>query len=431
MSTQATRPSEESFPRATGAGEQGMTLRIAKQLVLKALARTSDGLLEVVSLGQTHRFGNAASDVRAVIRVHDESFFQRIAVSGDIGLGEGYMEGLWSTPDLVSVIRVFVRNLEAIESEHAVFSWIGRKLDYVRHRLRKNTVAGSAKNIAHHYDLGNDFYKIFLDEQLAYSSGIYRSEADTLEQAQVQKFDRICQKLQLRPQDNLLEIGTGWGGFAAHAAREYGCRVTTTTISREQHDFARAAFDAMGEAGRRIQLLFSDYRHLPENTAERFDKLVSIEMFEAVGREHYDDYFGVCDRMLKPQGTALIQTITIKEQVWEAYRWQSDWIKKHIFPGSELASLAEISKSLGRATGLQVFNIEDIGLHYVLTLREWRRRFHAGLESVRSLGFDEPFIRMWDYYLAYCEGAFQERYISDVQLTLTKLGNEQKLWGEP
>ncbi len=341
------------------------------------------------------------------------------------------MEGLWSTPDLVSVIRVFVRNLEAMESEHAVFSWLGRKVDYLRHRLRSNTVEGSRKNIAHHYDLGNEFYKLFLDERLAYSCGIHYTAADTLEQAQVQKFDRICQKLQLTPQDHLLEVGTGWGGFAAHAAREYGCRVTTTTISREQHDFAQRHFEGMGEAGKRIELLFCDYRHLPEVTATRFDKLVSIEMFEAVGREHYDKYFGVCDRMLKREGVGLIQTITIKEQVWDAYRWQSDWIKKHIFPGSELASLAEISKSLGRSTSLQVFNLEDIGEHYVLTLREWRSRFLAQLDQVRLLGFDQTFIRTWDYYLAYCEGAFHERYISDVQLMMTKIGNGQRLWGEP
>lgn len=404
---------------------------VAKRLVLKALARTSNGLLEVVSAGETYRFGNPAAELRAQIRVRDESFFQRIAVSGDIGLGESYMEGLWSTPDLVSVIRVFVRNLEAMESEHAVFSWLGRKVDYLRHRLRSNTVEGSRKNIAHHYDLGNEFYKLFLDERLAYSCGIHYTAADTLEQAQVQKFDRICQKLQLTPQDHLLEVGTGWGGFAAHAAREYGCRVTTTTISREQHDFAQRHFEGMGEAGKRIELLFCDYRHLPEVTATRFDKLVSIEMFEAVGREHYDKYFGVCDRMLKREGVGLIQTITIKEQVWDAYRWQSDWIKKHIFPGSELASLAEISKSLGRSTSLQVFNLEDIGEHYVLTLREWRSRFLAQLDQVRLLGFDQTFIRTWDYYLAYCEGAFHERYISDVQLMMTKIGNGQRLWGEP
>lgn len=409
----------------------GLMQHVAKRLVLKALARTSDGLLEVVSAGETHRFGNPAAELRAQIRVRDESFFQRIAVSGDIGLGESYMEGLWSTPDLVSVIRVFVRNLEAMESEHAVFSWLGRKVDYLRHRLRSNTVEGSRKNIAHHYDLGNEFYKLFLDERLAYSCGIHYTAADTLEQAQVQKFDRICQKLQLTPQDHLLEVGTGWGGFAAHAAREYGCRVTTTTISREQHDFAQRHFEGMGEAGKRIELLFCDYRHLPEVTATRFDKLVSIEMFEAVGREHYDKYFGVCDRMLKREGVGLIQTITIKEQVWDAYRWQSDWIKKHIFPGSELASLAEISKSLGRSTSLQVFNLEDIGEHYVLTLREWRSRFLAQLDQVRLLGFDQTFIRTWDYYLAYCEGAFHERYISDVQLMMTKIGNGQRLWGEP
>ena len=238
------------------------------------------------------------------------------------------------------------------------------------HRRRRNTQAGSRRNIAYHYDLGNDFYRLFLDRTLAYSCAYYESADDTLEQAQIHKFDRVCRKLQLGPQDHVLEIGTGWGGFAAYAAETYGCRVTTTTISRQQHDYAHEVF-SRSRAGERIQLLFEDYRNL----RGQFDKIVSIEMFEAVGYEHYDDYFGACDRLLKPDGSMLLQTITILEAKFQQYRKQSDWIKKHIFPGAELASVIEIQRSLARTTRMQLFHMEDIGKHYALTLHEWRRRF--------------------------------------------------------
>ena len=224
----------------------------------------------------------------------------------------------------------------------------------------------------------------------------------------------------------MLEIGTGWGGFAAYAAETYGCRVTTTTISRQQHDYAREVF-SRSRAGERIQLLFDDYRNL----SGQYDKIVSIEMFEAVGYEHYDDYFGACDRLLKPDGSMLLQTITIKEAKFQQYRKQSDWIKKHIFPGAELASVIEIQRSLARTTRMQLFHMEDIGKHYALTLHEWRRRFLEHLSEVRQLGFDDRFVRMWDYYLAYCEGGFRERYISDVQLVLSKVTNAIQLMNEP
>jgi len=226
--------------------------------------------------------------------------------------------------------------------------------------------------------------------------------------------------------DHVLEIGTGWGGFAAYAAETYGCRVTTTTISRQQHDYAREVF-SRSRAGERIQLLFEDYRNL----RGQFDKIVSIEMFEAVGYEHYDDYFGTCDRLLKPDGSMLLQTITIMESKFQQYRKQSDWIKKHIFRGAELASVTEIQRSLAKTTRMQLFHLEDIGKHYALTLNEWRRRFLGHLAEVRQRGFDERFVRMWDYYLAYCEGAFRERYISDVQLVLGKVTSEIQLMNEP
>ena len=331
------------------------------------------------------------------------------------------MEGEWS------LVRVGVRNLDQLESGNRLLGMFSKTADFLSHRRNRNTQAGSKKNIAYHYDLGNDFYRLFLDQSLAYSCAYYETAEDFLETAQQRKFDIICRKLQLEARDHLLEIGTGWGGFAAYAAENYGCRVTTTTISRQQHDYAKELFTRLGPAGERIDLLFEDYRNL----RGQYDKIVSIEMFEAVGHEHYDDYFGACDRLLKPNGSMLLQTITIQEAKFDHYRKQSDWIKKHIFPGAELASVTEILRSLARTTRLQAFHLEDIGMHYALTLREWRRRFLQNLAEVRRLGFDERFVRMWHYYLAYCEGAFLERYISDVQLVLSKVTNRNHLMNEP
>jgi len=263
---------------------------------------------------------------------------------------------------------------------------------------------------------------LFLDPSMMYSCAFYESEEDTLEAAQFQKLDRICRKLRLGPEDHVLEIGTGWGAFALHATERYGCRVTTTTISREQFEVAERRF-----GGSNIELLFEDYRNLKGV----YDKIVSIEMFEAVGLRHYDEFFGACDRLLKPDGSMLMQAITMNERSFPAYRRKADWIQKYIFPGSELASVGEILNSLRRATTLSLHHFEDIGTHYARTLAAWRDAFRSHLEEVRGLGFDERFIRMWDYYLAYCEGAFLERHIGDAQILLTKACNPKPLLGEP
>jgi cyclopropane-fatty-acyl-phospholipid synthase len=311
-----------------------------------------------------------------------------------------------------------VRNLACLERSNGALSLVSRIADTVRHRLKANTISGSRSNIRAHYDLSNDFFRLFLDRSMMYSCAWYETGADSLETAQLQKLDRICRKLELSPGDHVLEIGTGWGAFALHAARHYGCRVTTTTISSEQHDFARERFSD-DPAGERIELLFEDYRNL----RGRFDKIVSIEMFEAVGFAFYDQFFGACDRLLQPDGSMLIQTITMNDQTFPVYRRRSDWIQKYIFPGSALASMSGILASLARATRLGLFHAEDMGAHYALTLAAWRERFHRQQKAVRALGFDDRFLRMWDYYFAYCEGAFTERHISDVQLVLSKVGH--------
>ncbi len=404
----------------------GLTTKLARKIFLKTLASLRVGCLDLVCPDATYRFGDEKDPLRAVVAVHDESFFVRALLAGDIGIGEAYMDGDWSTPDLVTVVRLAVRNLAQLDGSNRIFTAMRRMTDLFEHRGNRNTQSGSRRNIAYHYDLGNEFYQLFLDGSLTYSCAYYQSERDSLEQAQIRKFDQVCRKLQLAPHDHVLEIGTGWGGFATYAAENYGCRITTTTISRQQHDYAQELF-SRSKRGGRIELLLEDYRNL----TGQYDKIVSIEMFEAVGYEHYDEYFGACDRLLKPNGSMLLQTITILESKFQQYRRQSDWIKKHIFPGAELASVTEIQRSLARTTRMQLVHLEDIGIHYALTLNEWRRRFLEQLAEVRRLGFDERFVRMWDYYLAYCEGAFRERYISDVQLVLAKVSGQVQLVNEP
>jgi len=393
-----------------------MNHTLPKRLFLQLLGSLNQGFLELVCPEDTYTFGSPESDLRAMLVVNHERFFRRALFGGDIGMGEAFMDGDWSSPDLVAVIRLAVRNLGAMENSNKLFSALSSLADTVSHRLRGNTLAGSRRNISYHYDLGNDFYRMFLDATMAYSCAYFQTLNNSLEQAQLNKFERICRKLDLKATDHLLEIGTGWGGFSAYAAKNYGCRITTTTISSQQHNCAKQLFAGMGEAGDRITLLLEDYRNL----RGQFDKIVSIEMFEAVGLHFYDNYFGACDRLLKPEGMMVMQAITMNEQKFPVYRKRCDWIQKYIFPGSELASIAEVGKSLGRSTKMTLFHLEDIGLHYAETLKHWRERFVLHLDEVRAQGFDERFVRMWEYYLCYCEGAFRERHIGDVQLVLTK-----------
>jgi cyclopropane-fatty-acyl-phospholipid synthase len=396
--------------------ENTMNAGIAHKLFRRSLAHLRGGLLEICFDGHTETFGEAGHPLRATIAVHHRRFFLRAVLGGDIGIGESYMDGDWSSPDLAPLIRIAVRNARELDSTNLVVSAIARGLNRLRHLRNDNTETGSRRNIAYHYDLGNAFYSLFLDETMAYSCACYESEDDDLREAQERKFERICRKLDLGPKDHVLEIGTGWGGFAAYAATRYGCRITTTTISAQQHTGARERFAALGAAGARIELLFEDYRKLQG----QYDKLVSIEMFEAVGHRHYDEFFSACERLLAPHGMMLLQTITMNERHFPRYLKQSDWIKKYIFPGAELASVASILQSTAATGSLGLLHLEDIGEHYAVTLREWRRRFMAQLDSVRALGFDERFLRMWEFYLAYCEGGFLERYIGDAQLLLAK-----------
>ena len=343
---------------------------LAKLIFLRGLESLTGGSILLRMNGHTQEFGERKHGLQATLEVQNDRFFHRAVFGGDVGLGESWMDGDWSSPDLVALVRLAVRNRTQLENDHRWLRFFSSSIDTLRHRRRDNTVSGSRRNIQAHYDLSNDFFRLFLDSSMMYSCAFYHSKDDSLEQAQFQKLDRICQKLRLSSGDHVLEIGTGWGGFAEHAVKHYGCRVTTTTISKEQHLLAQERF-ATFDKENRIELLLEDYRNL----RGQYDKIVSIEMFEAVGLSHYDDFFRACDRLLRPDGSMLLQTIHINEQAFPVYPPRVDWIQNYIFPGAELASLSEILKSLARATSLGLYHAEDIGTHYARTLAEWRRRF--------------------------------------------------------
>lgn len=398
----------------------------AERRVRQTLRGLESGSLLVRSAAGDDTYGSGRGPAATLV-VHDSRFFRRALAGGEMGLGESYMDGDWSTPDLVALIRVMLANRHMAAGLPRPLAGVLDLADALRHRLRDNTRRGSRANIRRHYDLGNSFFELFLDANLMYSCAVFDRADDSLEQAQVNKLRVICDQLALGPQDHVLEIGTGWGGFALFAATRYGCRVTTTTISAEQHACAAARFREAGAAGERIHLLAQDYRDVRGS----FDKIVSIEMFEAVGLRHYDAFFAACNRLLHPEGQMLLQAITVDDWRFAEYRRSPNWIAKHIFPGAELASVAEILASLARVARLSLHHTRQIGTHYARTLHHWRRRFLARVDEVRAQGFDERFIRMWDLYLAYCEAAFLERHIGDVQLHFTRAGVRTSLPGEP
>jgi len=388
--------------------------RTARRALYGRLAGLRGGELYVCDAGGRERFG-AASDLRARIDVRNPRFFRNAVLGGTLSIAESYLQGHWDCDDLTALFRLFIRNLAAADQLDGGLPKLSMALQRVMHWLRANTPGGSRKNIQAHYDLGNEFFRLWLDETWAYSSGIFPSPEASLRAASVEKFDRACRKLQLESDDHLLEIGTGWGGLALHAAGEHGCRVTTTTISQEQFDVARERVHAAGLADR-ITLLQQDYRHL----SGRFSKLVSIEMVEAVGHRFFDDYFRKCGELLTPDGTMVLQAIVMPERRYQSYLGAVDFIQKYVFPGGCLPSTAAMLESIGRTTDLRFVHAEDFAPHYAETLRRWRRGFHARLDDVRGLGYSERFIRLWDYYLCYCEALFEERYVGVVQLQFDK-----------
>ena len=382
--------------------------RIVERTVIRALDRMEYGALELhLPDGGVHRGGSGDP---VVVTVESNDLFRRLARSPRIGLGESYVAGDWHADDLPGLVELAIRNVEVWRRG----SRLARLERYRPHLAPRQSLQRARRNIGYHYDLGNDFYRLFLDESMTYSCAVWEP-GDTLEQAQERKLRTICDKLDLGPGDHVLEIGCGWGSFALLAAGEYGARVTGVTISQEQFDAARARVAAAGLSDR-VEILFQDYRTLEG----RFTKIASIEMLEAIGYAQYPAFFAACDRLLVPGGAAAIQVIGMPDQRFERYRRKEDWIQRYIFPGSLLPSLEALQTAMSRSSELIVVGLEEIGPHYAETLRVWRERFLARLPEVRALGFDERFVRTWDFYLASCEALFRTRAIRDMQLVLRR-----------
>jgi cyclopropane-fatty-acyl-phospholipid synthase len=400
--------------------------RWLRRKLIRRLSALQHGQLVLHDALGTVELGSAADPFPVVhLEVLDPSFYRAVAANGSVGAGGAYMEGLWCcsvaglspSQALVALIRLLLRNRELLDGLEAGWARLGAMALRAWQASRHNTRPGSRRNIAAHYDLGNDFFELFLSRDLMYSAALWSGADDTLEAASTRKLDAICRRLQLRPSDHLVEIGTGWGGFALHAARHYGCRVTTTTISREQYRLARARVAAAGLEDR-IELRLDDYRDI----TGQYDKLVSIEMIEAIGAPYLDTYFATLDRLLKPAGLALVQAITIEDHRYAQALHSIDFIKRHVFPGSFIPSVNAMLAAKTRASQLSLIALEDFGDSYARTLEAWRCRFMARLGEVRLKGFNERFIRMWEFYLAYCEGAFRERSIGVAHLLLAKPG---------
>ncbi len=390
--------------------------RLACAGVLRSLESIRRGRL-VLGEGEQHTvFGESADNafITARIDVHNPALYSLMASDGLVGAGEAYIRGYWSSPNLVDLVRLFSANLNdtsGMDSRSPISALVSQLYGF----LHRNNLEGSRRNIAAHYDLGNDFFALFLDPTMMYSAALYRDGAKTLEEASLQKLDTVCRKLALTPDDHLLEIGTGWGGLACHAASHYGCRVTTTTISQEQYQRAVERVKQMGLEGK-VTVLLEDYRKL----TGQYDKLVSIEMIEAVGHEYYESYFRQCSQLLKPNGKMVLQAILVPDQRYDYARKNVDFIKRYIFPGGCLPSLGVISDQVARVTDLQITGVDDITYDYAQTLADWRCRFHGAIDQVRAQGFGEEFIRLWDFYLCYCQGGFMERAIHTAQVELTK-----------
>lgn len=392
------------------------------RLISRRLKRLKHGRLQVVSAFGRAEFGEE-SDISVTLVVKDTQVFGQLVFNGMLGAAEIYMQGGWECDDLVALVRLLVRNRDLLDNLDTSSLNPGAALWRGWHALKRNSRRGSRANIAAHYDLGNDFFAQFLDHDwMLYSSGLFHQDTDSLEAAQEQKLQRLCDKLQLTPDDHLLEIGTGWGGCAIFAAKHYGCRVTTTTLSRKQYEYAKKQ---VSEAGldEYVTLLLKDYRDL-EGT---FDKLISIEMVEAVGHQFLPGFFQQCQALLAPNGLAAFQAITIQDHHYSQALQRVDFIKRYIFPGSFIPCVSVLTSQAAESR-LRLVNLEDIGDSYALTLCHWRQRFLTKLDAIRQLGYDERFIRMWLFYFCYCEGGFRERSISDVQMVFAAREHASASW---
>ncbi len=395
--------------------------------VLKLLSKMDNGRLDLtLSSGETISIGNGQGNISANITVTNDEFYKRLILFGDIGFGEAYVDGLWETDNITNVIRWVLHNIENAPGVSGsktqtlalnLLKWYNK----LSHFKRANTVEGSRKNISEHYDLNNDFFASFLDPTMTYSSAYYYKDGLSLEEAQLAKYERLCKQLHLKPTDHVLEIGSGWGGNAIYMAKNYGCKVTSLTISEEQHKLAVERVEAEGLSGK-VQILMKDYRQMEG----RFDKIVSVEMLEAVGFAYMDVYFKKCHDLLKKNGILALQVITSPDSRFESFKKGVDWIQKHIFPGSLLPSVGAINAAVNRTGDMTMVDLKDIGLDYATTLKAWYDAFNKNLAEVRRLGFDDRFIRKWNYYLCYCEAAFEMRNINVMHLVYTRPNNTSR-----
>lgn len=389
---------------------------VAKKVVFKILEKLQGvGLILIEKEGNTYHVGDQSADLQAQLMINHPGFYKRILTGGSIAAGEAYVDGWWDSPDLTKVVQVLARNLPILDKLEAKVGWMTALAEKISHKIRRNNKDNARENISAHYDLGNALYSLFLDSKMLYSCAIYRSEQDDLLTAQTHKMDRLCRQLDLKPTDHLLEIGTGWGALATHAAKHYGCRVTTTTISKEQYDWAKECVEQQG-LGDKITLLLDDYRDL----TGQYDKVVSVEMVEAVGKEYLTTYIKKCQSLLKPGGLLALQTITITDQRYDSYSRGVDFIQKHIFPGGFLPSVTVLVNEMTKQSDFVVRDIKDIGLDYARTLSDWHKAFNQNTDKLAQLGYDQRFVRMWRYYFCYCEGGFLERSISTVQLIASR-----------
>jgi cyclopropane-fatty-acyl-phospholipid synthase len=388
---------------------------LARSLVHARLARLRQGRLRLHEDGRVFDFGDLGRPVDASLTVLDPALYAEVALGGSVGAGESYLLGHWRSDDLTAVLRLLLRNRDALDAMESGLARLSAPLRGVAHALRRNTRTGARRNIAVHYDLGNEFFELVLDETMMYSCALFQRPQMSLAEASIAKLDAVCHALDLRPGEHVLEVGTGWGGFALHAAARHGCRVTTTTISRQQYERARERVHAAGLQNR-VRVLLQDYRDL----GGHYDKLVSIEMVEAIGHRQYETFFARCADRLVPGGRMLLQAITIADRHYARARDEVDFIKRYIFPGCCIPSLGVLAQAASVGGNLRVERLDDIGIHYATTLARWRDNLFRHVDRVRALGYPDSLVRMWDFYLSYCEAGFAERALGDVQMLLVR-----------
>ena len=394
--------------------------KICRPLLFSRLQKIEIGQVKIVDQLGEELFGNSehSDELSVAIKVNDQRFYSDIAFGGTVAAGEAYMQGYWSCNNLTGLVRIMLRNRQVMDDVEGGFSLFKAPILRFIHWLNRNSQAGSRRNIEAHYDLGNEMFELFLDPTMMYSCAYYPNDHASLNEAATAKLKRICEKLQLSESDHVVEIGSGWGGFAIYAATNYGCKVTTTTISKQQLEIAQQRVIAAGLEDK-VTLLLEDYRDLRGS----YDKLVSIEMIEAVGHQYLETYFAKCSDLLKPDGIMLIQAITIQDQFYDQAIKSVDFIQRYIFPGGFIPSVSAISNAVKKSTDARLFQMEDIGPHYASTLRDWRKNFFSNIEKIKDLGYSDQFIAMWEFYLCYCEGGFLERTLGTSHMVFIKPDN--------